>query len=199
MSLTELSGFGAGSAMMLTLPMDESLLRNAGSDDHALVIAARGGDRAAFARLYERFAPMVHGILLAHASRTAVADLVQQTFLLALERLESLRDAGAFGPWIARIARNLATDHHRGRFRSETHWNESSPLTEAAAPRHDAESLAVLDAIGRLPAAYRETLMLRLVEGLTGPEIAATTGLTHGSVRVNLHRGMKRLRKELGI
>ena len=48
--------------------------------------------------------------------------------------------------------------------------------------------------IRSLPDAYRETLTLRLVEGMTGPEIAACTGLTEGSVRVNLHRGMKQLR-----
>jgi DNA-directed RNA polymerase specialized sigma subunit, sigma24 homolog len=49
-----------------------------------------------------------------------------------------------------------------------------------------------------LPDTYRETLILRLVEGMTGPEIAARTGLTHGSVRVNLHRGMQQLRELLG-
>jgi RNA polymerase sigma-70 factor (ECF subfamily) len=48
-----------------------------------------------------------------------------------------------------------------------------------------------------LPAAYKETLILRLVEGMTGPEIAARTGMTHGSVRVNLHRGMQQLRAKL--
>lgn len=47
------------------------------------------------------------------------------------------------------------------------------------------------------PEAYRETLLLRLVEGLTGPEIAERTGLTAGSVRVNLHRGMALLRAAL--
>ena len=56
---------------------------------------------------------------------------------------------------------------------------------------------AILDAIRALPDAYRETLILRLVEGMTGPEIAARTGLTHGSVRVNLHRGMQQLRAKL--
>jgi len=56
---------------------------------------------------------------------------------------------------------------------------------------------AVLDAVMSLPDAYRETLILRLVEGMTGPEIAARTGMTHGSVRVNLHRGMEQLRAKL--
>ena len=51
--------------------------------------------------------------------------------------------------------------------------------------------------IRSLPAAYRETLVLRLVEGMTGQEIADRTGLTPASVRVNLHRGMKRLRDAL--
>ena len=56
----------------------------------------------------------------------------------------------------------------------------------------------LLAIVRSLPEAYRETLVLRLVEGMTGPEIAARTGLTAASVRVNLHRGMKMLREKLG-
>ena len=69
---------------------------------------------------------------------------------------------------------------------------------EPATPRGDAQdAFLVLNQIRRLPDAYRETLILRLVEGMTGPEIAAQTGLTHESVRVNLCRGMKMLRELL--
>jgi RNA polymerase sigma-70 factor (ECF subfamily) len=57
--------------------------------------------------------------------------------------------------------------------------------------------MVVLAAIRALPEAYREPLILRLVEGMSGEEIAARTGLTPASVRVNLHRGMKRLRESL--
>ena len=60
------------------------------------------------------------------------------------------------------------------------------------------ESLHVLRLVQSLPESYRETLALRLIEGLTGPEIAVRTGLTPGSVRVNLHRGMRLLREKLG-
>ena len=63
----------------------------------------------------------------------------------------------------------------------------------------DAEAANILAAIRSLPDAYRETLILRLVEGMTGPEIAERTGLTPGSVRVNLHRGMQQLREKLEI
>ena len=54
----------------------------------------------------------------------------------------------------------------------------------------------MLDIVRSLPDAYRETLVLRLVEGMTGPEIATRTGLTPASVRVNLHRGMKLLARK---
>jgi RNA polymerase sigma-70 factor, ECF subfamily len=55
----------------------------------------------------------------------------------------------------------------------------------------------ILTCIRSLPEAYSETLILRLVEGMTGPEIASRTGMTPGSVRVNLHRGMQQLREKL--
>ena len=64
-------------------------------------------------------------------------------------------------------------------------------------PGSAAEAARALTAIRALPEAYRQTLMLRFVEGMTGPEIAARTGLTPGSVRVNLHRGMQLLRGAL--
>jgi RNA polymerase sigma-70 factor (ECF subfamily) len=158
-----------------------------------LVAAAREGDRNAFGQLYERFAPMVHGLLLARVPRADVDDLVQDAFLQAMRRLGSLRDPAAFGPWLAAIARNRARDRWR---RGEA----VEPLPdEVPGPSHpEGDAMTVLAAIRRLPEAYRETLVLRLVEGMTGPEIAERTGLAPGSVRVNLHRGMRMLRDALG-
>lgn len=75
--------------------------------------AAREGDRGAFGGLYDRHARMVHGILLARVPRRDVDDLVQDVFLAALRRLDSLRDPEAFGPWLAMIARTRAMDYHR--------------------------------------------------------------------------------------
>ena len=158
-----------------------------------LVEAARDGDRAAFGQLYDAYAPMVHGVLLARVPRPEVDDLVQDVFLSALRRLSTLRDIAAFGPWLAMIARNRANDYYR---RSQ----DTTELPEDLA-KHDtpgAEALEALAAIQSLPEVYRETLILRLVEGMTGPEIAERTGLTPASVRVNLHRGLKQLREKLG-
>ncbi|HSK09463.1 MAG TPA: sigma-70 family RNA polymerase sigma factor [Vicinamibacterales bacterium] len=164
--------------------------------DLELVKAAREGDRTAFGHLYERYGPMVHGVLLARVAWEDVDDLLQDVFVTALERLRTLRDAGAFGPWLAAIARNRAVDHYR-RGRRREGGAASEPVSPGDGPA--AEALAALAAIRSLPPAYHETLTLRLVEGMTGPEIAARTGLTPASVRVNLHRGMKQLREKLDV
>jgi len=159
-----------------------------------LVRAVLAGDRDTFARLYEMYSPMVHGVLLARVPRDEVDDLVQDIFLHALRKLHTLRDAAAFGPWIAMIARNRAMDFYRNS-------RETVEVTEQMATAKPPTGTAreILGLIRRLPEAYRETLVLRFVEGMTGPEIAARTGLTPASVRVNLHRGMKLLRQKMGV
>jgi len=159
-----------------------------------LVRAVLQGDREGFSRLYELYAPLVHGILLARVPRAEVDDLVQDIFLHAFKKLHTLRDAAAFGPWIAMIARNRAVDFYR-RSKETVEINDDLRGSEP----HDSRAAEILELIRSLPEAYRETLVLRLVEGMTGPEIAARTGLTAASVRVNLHRGMKLLREQLGF
>jgi RNA polymerase sigma-70 factor (ECF subfamily) len=158
----------------------------------ALAAAARRGDRRAFAALHERYGRMVHAILLARGAAGQAEDLVQDVFLAALEQIADLRDAEAFGGWLAQIARRRAVDHLRARrphvlFDDEERGGRSQP------PGAEARA-----AVLALPETYRETLLMRLVEGMSGAEIAARTGLTPGGVRVNLHRGMELLRARLG-
>jgi RNA polymerase sigma-70 factor (ECF subfamily) len=175
------------------------------SADPALVRAAQRGDRSAYGILYSRYARMVHGILLARVASHQVEDLVQDVFLQALPKLPALRDPHYFPGWLAAIARNRASDFHRNSksdvsLDDDLNAEKSPPLAKLATPENShssAEARAALDAIRSLPEAYREPLMLRLVEGMSGPEIAARTGLTHGSVRVNLSRGMQLLRELL--
>jgi RNA polymerase sigma-70 factor (ECF subfamily) len=160
----------------------------------ALVKAVLEGDRDGFSQLYDLYAPLVHGILLARVPRAEVDDLVQDIFLHAFKKLHTLRDGSSFGPWIAMIARNRAVDFYR---RSR----ETVEITDElrGSDKQEARAAEILELIRSLPDAYRETLVLRLVEGMTGPEIAERTGLTAASVRVNLHRGMKLLREKLGF
>jgi RNA polymerase sigma-70 factor (ECF subfamily) len=177
-----------------------NLEADAASADVRLVQAAQRGDRAAFGQLYASYAAMVHGILLSRVPPDVAEDLVQEAFLRAMPKLASLREPSHFGGWLAAIARNCAVDFLR-RTRPSAEFDEELH-TPAAAERptdedRSLDSRQVLDAIRSLPEAYRETLILRLVEGLTGPEIARKTGLTHGSVRVNLCRGLQHLRERL--
>ena len=160
----------------------------------ALVEGVLAGNRDLFGRLYQLYAPLVHGVLLARLPRSEVEDMVQDIFLHAFRKLHTLRDARAFGPWIAMIARNRAMDFHRNS-------RQTIELTDdlRSADSSQAKAEEILAIIRKLPEAYRETLVLRLVEGMSGPEIATRTGLTPASVRVNLHRGMKLLREKLGF
>jgi RNA polymerase sigma-70 factor, ECF subfamily len=158
-----------------------------------VVIAARAGDRAAFAELYRRFHRAVHGVVLAHVAYGDAADLVQDVFAAALERVAELVEPSAFPSWILSIARNRAIN-------SAKHMRSSDELDDVPAPvTRNVEVAQVLTALRALPETYRETMILRFVEGLTGAEIAEQTGLAAGSVRVNLHRGMKLLREKLGM
>lgn len=159
------------------------------------VIAARAGDSDAMQRLYRDFAPVVHGLLLSYVQRADADDLTHDVFETALLRLRELREAAAFPGWIVSIARRAALDALRRR-----------PAFIEAEPEHIADPHSIEDqleaeramvALRALPETYRETMVLRLVEGLSGAEIAERTGLTPGSVRVNLHRGMALLRTAL--
>jgi RNA polymerase sigma-70 factor (ECF subfamily) len=162
-------------------------------DDAALVTAARQGDRGAFGALYRRHARVVQAVLLARVSPDGVDDILQDVFLQAMIRLSSLRDGASFSSWIVTIARRRAADWRRRR-RETVELTENMPA-QMNDERSEAEAAIAL--IASLPEAYRETLMLRFVAGLDGAEIAARTGLTHGSVRVNLHRGTALLRERL--
>ena len=157
------------------------------------VRAVAEGDGDAFGRVYAAYGRMVRAILLGRVPRREVDDLTQEVFLTAYTRVRELRDPAAFGGWIAAIARNRATDHLR-----QSRDHDELPAEVPGGDAIEADTFIVLDAVRRLPLAYRETLLMRLVEGLSGAEIADRTGLSPGSVRVNLHRGMKLLREKLG-
>ena len=159
-----------------------------------LIERACSGDRDAFTDLYRIFAPLVHGIVLSRVPYDDAQDVVQEVFLSAYNNLHTLRDRNVVGAWLASIARNRSAEFYR-------QARPTEELSEEISDRNkpEAEAREILAAIRSMPEAYRETLVLRLVEGMTGVEIAERTGLKPESVRVNLHRGMELLRKTLGV
>ena len=164
------------------------------SAESQLIDRIHAGDHEAFGEIYRMYAPLVHGIVLARVPHDDVQDIVQEVFLTVYHQVHALRDKNAVGAWIAAIARNRAAEFYR----------RAKPMEELPEEVHGnhhphAEANEILYAIRSLPEAYSETLVLRLVEGMTGTEIAERTGLKPDSVRVNLHRGMELLRQKLGI
>jgi RNA polymerase sigma-70 factor (ECF subfamily) len=179
-------------------PREPVLASSAAAGLVPVVAAARDGAPEAFAELHRRFARVVHGIALAHVAPADAEDVTQDVFVRVHRSLATLRDPVAFPAWICRVARSVAMDHARRTRRRP----REAPLPEGRAapdaPESDTELRArVLHCLARMPEAYRETLFLRLAEGLAGPEIAERTGLTPESVRVNLCRGMAMLRPML--
>ena len=159
-----------------------------------LVRAAQRGDRSAFARLYDEYVGLVRATAVTRLRGDEAADVVQETFLRALRRLKSLRKAEAFAGWLVAIARNIIRDVERARSIFSSSDEEPG---EAATQEHVMDAVAAMRAIHSLPKAYQHTVAMRVVDGMTGPEIAKRTGLSAGSVRVNLHRGMRMLRARL--
>jgi len=185
---------GRAEMMLAATGTPDRMERTSGLDLAATIRAVASGDHGAFARLHAAYLAMVHAIVLGRVPRRDADDVVQEVFVTAYLRIRELRDAGSFGAWLATIARNRSTDY----LRQARQPLELPPELPGGDPI-ESDALAVLDIIRKLPDAYRETLLMRLVEGMTGDEIAARTGLTTGSVRVNLHRGMKMLRAKLGL
>lgn len=181
--------------MTLSISRDALLPGDSSPDnasEQATVARARAGDREAFGELHHRYVRMVHAIVLAHASHRDAADLTQEVFTRALINITNLRDNSAAGPWLASIARNVARDSIRSR-KLTSELPDSLPSPAAA----ESDAHEILSVIHELPETYRETMVMRLVEGMTGPEIADRCGMTPGSVRVHLHRGMKILTEAL--
>src|SRR5262245_65852014 len=129
-------------------------------DDLADVVGrARRGDRRAFAELYGRFSRAVHGVVLARVNYQDAADVVQDVFAIALQRLPQLDEPAAFPGWLLAIARNRAVDLVRGK-------RPVDELPEIPVPAsRRSEVREVPTAPRATPHAYPEASALRPVRG----------------------------------
>ena len=152
--------------------------------DAELVIAARNGDRAAFAALAER-----HQAALLRACRGS-ADAAQEALLIALRGLGGLRDDEAFGPWLCGIGRNLR--------RAERRTPAPLPAHEGIYETPDiALRQAVLTAVAALPPGQRDAVALFYLADLSHAEIAARLGISVGAVKTRLHKARAALQARL--
>jgi RNA polymerase sigma-70 factor (ECF subfamily) len=184
--------------------------------DQEVVLFARGGREAAYRELVRRYERPVFALLYRMVrDRELAEDLAQETFVKALNAIESYRPEFKFSSWIFKIANNAAIDHLRRR-ELDTLSLDGSPHAEtpeamqATALQIGARQESPLDAvearelggaieaaIGRLRPEYRSCILLRHVEGRAYEEIAEILDLPLGTVKTYIHRARNELRLAL--
>jgi RNA polymerase sigma-70 factor (ECF subfamily) len=175
--------------------------------EDTLVERAQGGDRAAFEELVRRTSRLVYARLyLETGDRHQAEDLLQETLLTAFRTLGQLTQADRFRPWILRIAQNAAIDAVRHETRKKRTpvpalLQFRQDALETARPEAHAEReelrQQVLAILRELPEEYRLPLTLRYLVGADYETIQTQMGLTNGSLRGLLRRGMERLRADM--
>ncbi len=174
-------------------------------DDHALVAAVRAGDGDAFASLVDRYGPRLHASLLHLAAGDAdtAAELTQEAFVRAFERLDRFAGRSTFYTWLYRLARNRAIDV-LARKRPVATDNERldanpRPAVSPAATLERTETRELVRAaLDRLPYEQRELLIMRDFEGCDYPCIADRLEVALGTVKSRLHRARRALRDMIG-
>jgi RNA polymerase sigma-70 factor (ECF subfamily) len=155
----------------------------------------RGDVMEALAELYRQHAPGIVGYLRRHFGPQVCADeVLQETFARAAARPDRLAAVESPRAWLFAIARNVAVRDLRRRHRT-------APLPEDLPEPSPAEADPRLDrmrrAVESLPPQKRETLDLRLRDGLTYEEIAHVLGIPVGTVRSRLHHTVRELAEAL--
>jgi RNA polymerase sigma-70 factor (ECF subfamily) len=175
--------------------------------DKSLVRRAQRGDRSAFEELVRRTSRLVFARLYLDTGDTHLAeDLLQETLLTAFRTLNQLDNPERFRPWLLRIAQNTAIDDARKGTRKKR-----TPTPELVKLRQDAMEVPapadivekedlrqkLLEVLRTLPEEYRMPLMLRYLFDADYDTIQGQLGLSNGSLRGLLHRGLERLRTEM--
>jgi len=172
-----------------------------GQDEELAGRVLRDGSEEAFRALYRRHTPALYSFvlrLLGGAERDA-EDIVQDTWIRAMERLSGFRWEASFRTWLCGIGLNRAREVLRkpGRAREEAApETEPAPEIPGTAERIDLE-MDLEEAIRRLPGGYREILLLHDLLGLTHEEIARELGITAGTSRSQLHFARRTVRRHL--
>jgi RNA polymerase sigma-70 factor (ECF subfamily) len=178
--------------------------RSSDPSDAELVKLAVQGDPQALENLVRRHQGVVYRFVVGFLKdEDLAADVTQDTFVKALDRLDGFRGESAFRTWLLAIARNeaLGLIRSRGR-RREEHLEAVHGLEDASEPadvrafRGD-EVARVREAMERLPEKQRLSVSLRLFDGLSFREVGEAIGSSEGAARVNYHYGIGRLREWL--
>jgi RNA polymerase sigma-70 factor (ECF subfamily) len=169
-------------------------------EDAEDVARAQRGDQAAFERLYRRHVARIHGLALRMIGPDRAAEVTQDAFVRAWEKLGSFRGEAQFGTWLYRLAINLMLSR-RAQFAKIKAREQSDDEAMERFPARSGESEFSMDfatAMGRLPEGARQVFVLHDVEGYKHEEIARMLEVTAGTSKAQLHRARMLLRRVLG-
>lgn len=176
--------------------------------DEALVLASQKGDRAAFEELVRRSARLVFSRLYLETGDSHKAeDLAQETFLVGWRNIRQVTDARGFRSWLFSVAHSVLVDSVRSEGRKKRSAKRQdadvllsipdSRLPPDESAQHEESKQQVLAVLRSLPEEYRLPITLRYVAGADYDTIGRQLGLSNGSLRGLLNRGMAKLRSAM--
>jgi RNA polymerase sigma-70 factor (ECF subfamily) len=174
--------------------------------DLDLITRWKAGEQRAATVLVERHADAVARFVASVGAREDVDDLVQETFVRAFGSLDGFRGESAFRTWLFTIARRLVLDRRRSeRRRGGGSRMQVEVQDEDAVTEFDALDSVVAaeterrmrDAVESLTPTQRAVFTLRVAEGLSYREIAASVDTTEGAARVHYHNAMRAVKEFL--
>lgn len=175
------------------------------TEDDQLVEAVLMGNVEAFGGIVRKYENAIFNLMYrATGSREEAADLTQEAFLKAYDRLHTFRAGRRFQPWLYTLSVNVARDYLRKQQRqpktslrdpetiAETAFGDSNAIAEADRSE-DIRSL--FEILRNFPLADREAILLRFREGLRMNEIAERLGLSVSGAKMRVQRGLHKLQK----
>ena len=171
-------------------------------DDSELVLRARRGEELALSMLIERYQRPAYALAFSVTGRHEDAeDAAQESFLVALDRLDECRDPERFAGWFMTIVRNRSRNLIRRESLRQTSDVPHGTRSRLPAPDKVAEASelrgVLKEAIAALPEVQQEVVLLHDLEGWKHREIAERLGIPSGTVRSHLHFARKALKQAL--
>jgi RNA polymerase sigma-70 factor (ECF subfamily) len=159
-----------------------------------LVDQVRQGNERAFEQLHHMFQGAVYKLARYKVGEAHAEDVVQETFFRAHRYLHTLRSDIQFGPWLLRIARNVAHDYVRRVGQLRAAESEDIDVLAHVLFTNDSDvteyQLDLDRILQTIPSLYLSFLQLHYLQGLTVPEISLATGLPVSTVKWRIHRGI---------
>jgi RNA polymerase sigma-70 factor, ECF subfamily len=170
--------------------------------ERQIIAACQSGNLEMFVSLYDAYVEKIYKFLFFRTfSKEQAEDLTSQVFLQAMSKIGTFQEGrGTFQAWLFQIARNLLIDEYRRKKPTEdleAHYDLASAVNLEQETNAKLEAEAVIKLIQRLPEEAQELITMRLWQDLSYAEIAAVTGKSEGSLKMQFSRLISKLKSNV--